>query len=189
VTEKLHGLNLGCGNSVNPYSSFYDEKLGREVPIEWTRLDIRQGEDIRADVVWDLNKVPLPFKDGEFDYIYCAHVLEHLPVIHVVKRLLQELYRILKPDGTLEVIVPNLFQAAREVLSSKVYHGLQHLYSGDLWRDPDEEDFYKESGHVMCYTPGILVDAVILAGFNIKCATDLYKKEEGDINIKAVKVK
>lgn len=185
----LDALNLGCGDSVNPYNSFHDTNLRREVWITWTRLDIRQGEDLKADVVWDLNKVPLPFEDDEFDYIYCAHVLEHLPVTHVFKRLLPELHRIMKTRGTFEVIVPNLFQATREIYSGGLLSGLKQLYSGALWKDPEEEGFYKESLHVMCYTLGMMIDALILAGFNIRCATDMYQDEECDVNVKAVKVR
>lgn len=46
----------------------------------------------------------LPFLDAAFDYCYCYHVLEH--VINV-ERALDEMKRVLKPDGFLFIATPN----------------------------------------------------------------------------------
>lgn len=57
-----------------------------------------------ADVIHDLNAVPYPFADNEFDIIIAEHVLEHLGnLIQIV----EELHRILKPGGLLYVEVPH----------------------------------------------------------------------------------
>jgi SAM-dependent methyltransferase len=57
-----------------------------------------------ADVIHDLNAVPYPFSDNEFDIIIAEHVLEHLGnLIQIV----EELHRILKPGGLLYVEVPH----------------------------------------------------------------------------------
>lgn len=46
--------------------------------------------DVKADIC------DLPFKDNEFDIIFCNHVLEHIPDD---KKAMQELFRILKKGG------------------------------------------------------------------------------------------
>ena len=79
-------LNLGCG---------YDRREG------WINLDIKEGEGV--DVVHDLNKVPLPFENEEFDYILCNSILEHVNVIP----LMNEIHRILKKNGILKICVPH----------------------------------------------------------------------------------
>lgn len=43
---------------------------------EIIRLDI--NDDCKPDIVWDLNKRPLPFEDGEFNEIHTYSVLEHI---------------------------------------------------------------------------------------------------------------
>lgn len=57
-----------------------------------------------VEIVHDLNKFPYPFKNNEFDEIIASHVLEHLDDI---PKVMEELYRILKPNGILKVRVPH----------------------------------------------------------------------------------
>jgi len=56
-----------------------------------------------VDVVRDIEKLPLPFDDEEFDEIICDNVLEHVEYIPVLKVL----YRIFKPGGQLKIRVPH----------------------------------------------------------------------------------
>ena len=46
--------------------------------------------DVKADIC------DLPFKDNEFDVVFCNHVLEHIPEDY---KAMQELYRVLKKGG------------------------------------------------------------------------------------------
>jgi SAM-dependent methyltransferase len=80
-------LNLGCGSK-------YLEG--------WINLD--NNKNNKADVYWNLDEFPWPFKDCEFDYILMDAVLEHLddPV-----RALKEAHRILKEGGVLKIKVPH----------------------------------------------------------------------------------
>ncbi len=56
------------------------------------------------DVVHDLNTVPYPFKDNQFEIIVCHHVLEHLNDLPPV---MDELYRICSPQGEVCIEVPH----------------------------------------------------------------------------------
>ncbi len=80
-------LNLGCGTDI------------RE---GWVNLDIADLEGV--DVVHDLNNLPLPFKDEDFDYIICYDIFEH---IFDYIPLLKELHRIVKKDAIVEIKVPH----------------------------------------------------------------------------------
>jgi len=79
-------LNLGCGNDI---------KQG------WVNLDSAGLPGV--DVVWNIEKLPLPFGDGEFDEILANDILEHVEYIPV----LRDLHRILKIGGKLTVRVPH----------------------------------------------------------------------------------
>ena len=46
----------------------------------------------------------LPFLDGSFDLVICSQVLEHVPDDN---RALNEFYRVLRPNGSLVITIPN----------------------------------------------------------------------------------
>jgi len=59
--------------------------------IDYTTTDLNSPiADIKADIC------NLPFKDNSYDVILCNHVLEHIPND---TKAMQELYRVLKPNG------------------------------------------------------------------------------------------
>ena len=45
------------------------------------------------------NGIDFPFTDGEFDYVICSHVLEHVPD---VQKFISEIYRVSKHGGYFE---------------------------------------------------------------------------------------
>ena len=94
-------LNLGSGN--NPKEGF--------INIDRVKTD-------KVDLVFDLNDFPYPFKDNSVDEIYCRHFLEHLNDFDTA---LREFHRILKKEGTLEIIVPDFSSANAFVPEHKVF--------------------------------------------------------------------
>lgn len=103
------------------YSRVNDSKIGKHAPSKDTDLvlDVGAGAnqsgtlniDIRPlkgiDVV--CNALYLPFRDNTFTKVIHNQVLEHFSYRHALD-LLKEIYRVLKPGGTLEFWTPN-FQA------------------------------------------------------------------------------
>lgn len=85
--KKLH---LGCGTNI----------LKRYINLDVIKL---RG----VDVVHDLNKFPYPFKDNIFDEIYGYHIFEHLDNM---MKVMEELYRISKPNGVIRMLVPYYHQ-------------------------------------------------------------------------------
>lgn len=79
-------LDLGCGKKV------------RKGCI---RVDFNKRH--KPDIIHDLNKFPYPFDKHSVDYIYLDNTLEHLDN---VIRVMEEIYRILKPNGEVKIIVP-----------------------------------------------------------------------------------
>ena len=79
-------LDLGCGKKKRPGT---------------VGVDFSDRHD--ADVIHNLNEFPYPFSTSSVDHIYLDNVLEHLdhPLL-----VMEELYRILKPNCTIKVIVP-----------------------------------------------------------------------------------
>lgn len=57
-----------------------------------------------VDIVHDLNKYPWPIQDNYFDAALCRDIVEHLD--DVVK-LMEELHRVLKPNGKIIIYTPH----------------------------------------------------------------------------------
>ena len=83
----MRKLNFGCG---------IDIKKG------YDNVDILKDKGI--DLSFDFNKFPYPIKDNTYNYVYCKNVLEH---IKEPKNVLNELWRICKPNTEIKIIVPH----------------------------------------------------------------------------------
>lgn len=90
-------LNLGCGDRFHS---------------SWTNINfVSTGEGV---IPHDL-KQGIPFADNSFDVVYNSHVLEHFPKVDAVP-FIRECYRVLRPQGILRLVVPDLEQIARMYL-------------------------------------------------------------------------
>jgi len=104
-------LNLGAG--VNKKKSSKN--------IKWINVDFMKEKGI--EVVHDLEKFPYPFKDNSIDYILMDNILEHL---NDTIKVIEELYRISKPNAIIEIMVPHYSSAgAFSSLTHKRYFGSQ----------------------------------------------------------------
>ncbi len=79
-------LNVGCGRDIKP---------------GWTNLDSVDLPGV--NVVCDVEKLPLPFEDNEFDVIQCQDIFEHIEYIPVFR----DLHRVLKKGGLMIIRVPH----------------------------------------------------------------------------------
>lgn len=114
-----------------------------------TTIDIRPGV---ADFTADIRK--LPFDDCSTDGIECHHVLEHLERDDALGAL-KELYRVLRPGGTLEISTPDMIKCGK-ALAAGYKAILVNIYS------PDPAP---EQHHRWGYTPETLALILEKAGF------------------------
>ena len=66
-------------------------------------LNVDQFASLKPDLVVDLAEFPWPWPDNSVEEIYSHHVFEHLANTCAT---MMECWRILKPGGTVETIVP-----------------------------------------------------------------------------------
>jgi len=99
----LSELLIGCGRN-------WEKKIYLPDQRDWkslVTLDI--NSDHNPDVVWDLQVLPLPFGDNEFDEIHAYEVLEHVGSQGDYKTFFAqftEFHRILRPGGKFFATVP-----------------------------------------------------------------------------------
>lgn len=104
VPPGVHALETGCG------PGFLAAKLVEKgvdlqcTEVSHTGTERTRARGVRAQRV-DLDTEPLPFPDGEFEYVIANSNLEHLFFIH---RHVAECLRVLRPGGTFIWMVPNI---------------------------------------------------------------------------------
>lgn len=94
---KLPYLNIGCGNKYHK---------------DWVNIDMQPAskEVMKIDILDEL-----PFEENTFEVIYSSQVLEHIPSIQADK-FIKECYRVLRPNGIIRIVVPDLENIIQEYL-------------------------------------------------------------------------
>ncbi len=92
-------LDVGAGE-VNRYSKYFTYD-------KYVRMDLNHGE--KVDLIGSADNIPMP--DGSFDSVICTQVFEHLKD---PDKSAKEIYRVLKPGGTLLVTVPQMNELHEE---------------------------------------------------------------------------
>jgi predicted SAM-dependent methyltransferase len=109
-------LNLGCGDRFHP---------------SWINVNfISTGKGVIAH---DLKR-GIPFPNNFFDVVYHSHVLEHFPK-EEAEPFIRECDRVLRPQGILRVVVPDLEQIAKIYLHSleKASNGSEEWAQNYQW--------------------------------------------------------
>src|SRR3989344_5706428 len=85
VQEKK--LNLGCGNDIKP---------------GYLNVDFETFHGV--NLVYNLNKLPYPFKENQFEEIIMRNILEHLDNPY---NIMKEIYRISKQNAKVIIRTPH----------------------------------------------------------------------------------
>lgn len=121
--EKQLKISLGCGK---------EKKAG------FVGLD---NIDFGWNKIWDGRTDEIPFCDGEADFIEIHNFLEHLSRENW-RHIFNECWRVLKPSGVLEIIVPNAVRGLDLALADPTHVSLWHngslkYLTGDRPRNAD----------------------------------------------------
>lgn len=119
---KLQGkvLDVGCGQK--PYQHLCNEKVSEYIGLEIDSPENRANK--QADYFY--NGKSFPFKNKEFDSVITNQVLEH---VFNPDEFLAEIHRILKPEGTLLLTVPFVWDEHKQPIDYARYSsfGLKHM--------------------------------------------------------------
>ncbi len=93
-------LNVGSGGEIA--NKISEVLMQNNISVKTISLDV--SEDRNPDIVGDV--CDMPFPDNNFDSVFLMEVLEH---VHDPHKAISEIYRVLKPGGTLVFSVPFIF--------------------------------------------------------------------------------
>ncbi|MBU2346688.1 MAG: methyltransferase domain-containing protein [Gammaproteobacteria bacterium] len=107
----------------------------------------------------------LPFKDNSWDAIAIMHTLEHVSWMKV-QDVLKELYRVLKPNGLLSIVSPNLIWNCNHILTMEkegiTDAGLLETVMGQIYSIHN----FPENNHLVGFFPRYLMYLLKQAGFD-----------------------
>jgi SAM-dependent methyltransferase len=150
VINVVRILDIGCGELKYDGSIGIDVRLTRSVDI----------------IAYVGTKYYLPFRDNTFDKVYSSHVLEHFSH-RETDDILKEWARVLKKNGTIEIIVPWLRIRALIFVLRPTRKEIINIYGG--------QD-YIYNYHKCGFSFGIIKYKLLSVGFNeIKLIVDGYK--------------
>lgn len=145
ITLKL-ALDLGAGGERREWDGY----------ITYT-TDLRA--DSNPDYVMDTRLLNLP--NNHYDLVASSHHLEHIPRWEQ-GQVWKEIYRICKPGGRIEHVIPNIEWAARKICDNEIdQHVMNVLYGAQ-----ESHGYARElNTHYFGYTPKIAEELAKQAGF------------------------
>ena len=170
------------------YSCIYHfQRLSQRTPkLLLDKLNLCCGPDLREGYLnvdkpdFDLSEGVIPYPDNSFSEVVFQHALEHFRFQTGIL-ILNEIRRILKPNGVLEIRVPDLKQACKDYLAGKnefenCAPAIQRIYG---------QNFSEELVHKWGYSYEVLLECLKATGFSVfKTIEDKFADE---IAIKAWK--
>ncbi len=183
----FHKLNLSTG-----HKGMRRLHIGGRIHAPgWEVLDINPGQHV--DHVGDARDLSR-FENDTFEVVYSSHVLEHFDYVDQLQNVLQEWYRVLKPQGKLYVSVPDMDVLARLFLSEDLtamdrFMVMRMMFGGHV----DQHDYHYVglNGEILSlylYNTGFgEVFKVDNFGFFTDTSTMIFKGVTISLNVIAVK--
>ena len=122
-TQRVLDIGCGIGTMLIAAAGIGTDTVGIDISKEGlkkAKRKIKSGSFITGDVQ------VLPFKNDTFDAIICKDILEHLPNDDIA---LSEIYRVLRPKGSVIIYVPHNGVLSFEWFISKII-GYNYIDSG-----------------------------------------------------------
>jgi predicted SAM-dependent methyltransferase len=91
-------------------------------PLFWPdaeQVTVDIDPNVKATFTADARNLPAELRQGDFDIVMAAHVLEHIPYM-ISSQVVASWAECLKPGGAMHVIVPSFEWAAKQVMKEEV---------------------------------------------------------------------
>jgi len=115
-------VNVGCGpREADTLPAYFDT---------WRQLRVDVDASVQPDILADLTDLS-QIADGSADAVWAAHCIEHL-YVHQVSLALAEFRRVVRDDGFVCVIVPDIQTVAHYVAADRLHETLYDSAAGPV---------------------------------------------------------
>jgi SAM-dependent methyltransferase len=162
-------LDAGCGNGYFIQALLKKHPQTKAKGLDYSKLEVKEAKAKGLDVNWGNLEKGIKLKSESINIAYAAEVIEHL---YNPDFLLEELNRILKPEGHVIITTPNLLAWFNRILAPI---GIQPLFlepstksklvgAGPLKRF---KQGHQPVGHIRVFTLAAIKDLFKMHGFEI----------------------
>jgi SAM-dependent methyltransferase len=115
-------VNVGCGPlGAGKVPAYFDD---------WKHIRVDIDAEVKPDILADLTDLS-PIPDGSADAVWAAHCVEHL-YEHQVPVALAEFRRVLRDDGFVCVIVPDLQTVGSYLVADRLHEPVYQSAAGPV---------------------------------------------------------
>jgi len=139
---------------------------------DWTTVDRYDEADVQADMG------QLPFDDNSVTEIFCSHALEHVPWTRT-QAILAEWARVLRPEGKLTLLVPDLEYCVQEWLRDPgTFRSQAHIFG--LQRDDGDL-------HLAGWNKDTIRSELTAAGFTVESVETIWSHDQNTLKVTAMR--
>jgi predicted SAM-dependent methyltransferase len=129
---------------------------------------------------------PFFFRDGTFDYVFCEHMIEHIPYNSGLK-MLAECRRVLKGSGKIRISTPNLaflldlYRPDKSTLQREYIKWALRTFVKGHYEEREVfviNNFVRNWGHTFIYDEPTLRNAMANSGFTDIIKLNLQESED-----------
>jgi len=146
-------LDLGCLDGT--LGELFVQQGNRVKGIDASKEAIQKARDRGVDARLGNLDEPFPFAESSFDIVFAGEIIEH---VFEVDQFVEEVFRVLRPDGSFIVTTPNLAAFGRRMLL--LFNRNPHIEIS--FKSPDA------AGHIRYFIASTLKQFLTSKGFVIQ---------------------
>jgi len=128
--NKYVGLDIGCGQG--KYLQFLNRRIKNVIGLDLSFNNVKNTLELKYNNhAINSDGSRLPFKSNIFDFCYCINVIHHLPSRKAQEHFIDEMFRIVKPNGLIFIFDLSMKNPIFAFYLKKIFPKIRSIDEGD----------------------------------------------------------